>query len=99
MRADLIVAARWVVTMRDGAFDEVLEHHSLVVDGGKIIAILPSKEAESAYEPDEFQKMDRHHVLMPGMVNAHSHSPMTLLRGYADDMPLMEWLTTKIFSC
>ena len=36
-------------------------------------------------------------LLMPGFKNAHTHSPMTFLRSYADDMPLQEWLTQQIF--
>ncbi|MHA2362575.1 MAG: amidohydrolase [Candidatus Hodarchaeales archaeon] len=42
-------------------------------------------------------KLNQYHVVLPGLINAHSHASMTLLRGYADDMELQEWLTTKIF--
>lgn len=93
-QADLIVHARWVIPVVPQ--NMVLESHSLVVDAGKIIAILPRAECEESYSATT--TVDRpNHVLMPGLINAHTHASMTLLRGYADDMPLMQWLTEHIW--
>lgn len=77
----------------------VLEHHSLVFDAenGLIIDILPTEEAKKKY-PNPRHEFDRKkHILIPGLVNAHTHSPMTLLRGYADDIELMPWLQQHIW--
>ena len=94
---DLIVAARWVIPMRADSPEDVLERHAVVVNEERIVDILPFDDAIAEYSAKTVERMLDHHVLMPGMVNGHTHSPMTLLRGYADDMPLLEWLTTKIF--
>ncbi len=93
-QADLIVHARWIVPVVPQ--NEVLESHSIVVSDGKIIATLPRSQCKQRYSAPVV--VDRpNHVLMPGLVNAHTHASMTLLRGYADDMPLMQWLTDYIW--
>ena len=74
----------------------VLDRHTAVVTDGQITDVLPWSEAESRYPGAEIIRLDRH-VLMPGLANMHTHSPMTLLRGYADDMNLEEWLTGHIW--
>ena len=62
----------------------VLENHSLVVAGQHILALLPTPEALLAY-PDAANLVLTEHIVTPGLVNAHGHAAMTLLRGYADD--------------
>ena len=91
---DLLIEAGWVVPVEPhGA---VLADHAVVVRGGAILAVLPIAEARAAYRAAE--TISRlHSVLMPGLVNAHTHNPMTLLRGVADDVPLMRWLTEHIW--
>jgi len=74
----------------------VLEHHSVVVDKGSIIDVCETKTAKSKYTSDNEESFDSH-VIMPGLVNCHTHTPMTLLRGYADDVPLMTWLQEHIW--
>jgi len=66
------------------------------VNDGRITDILPLADAREKYQPSAFiDKPD--HVLIPGFVNSHTHSAMTLMRGLADDMPLEAWLNTGIW--
>jgi 5-methylthioadenosine/S-adenosylhomocysteine deaminase len=74
----------------------VLEHHAVAVRDGKIEAVLPAKEAAARFPGYEKVGLENH-VLMPGLVNAHTHAAMSLLRGLADDLPLMRWLEEHIW--
>lgn len=91
---DLLILPRWIVPIEPAG--TVLTDHALAVDAGRIVALLPVSEARSRYAPRETRKLDRHAV-MPGLVNAHTHAAMTLLRGIADDLPLMDWLQNHIW--
>ena len=93
-KVDTLIKARWVApVVPDGA---PLEHHVVAVRQGRIVALLPAAEAASRYAADE--TLDRPtHLLIPGLVNAHTHAAMALLRGLADDIPLMEWLQEHIW--
>jgi 5-methylthioadenosine/S-adenosylhomocysteine deaminase len=92
--ADLVIDARWVVPVEpDGV---VLEDHSVVVRAGRIAAVLPSPEATRAYSIAQRVTL-REHVLIPGLVNLHTHAAMSLMRGLADDRPLMEWLKDHVW--
>ncbi len=94
MQAELIIHAQWILPV--DAEDRVLEDHCLAVSGGRIQAVLPS--AEAGIEIKAERELDLPgHVLIPGFVNAHTHAPMTLLRGLADDLPLMTWLNQHIW--
>ena len=66
------------------------------MSGGRIVAVLPTPEAERSYEPGERVELPDH-ALIPGLVNLHTHAAMTLLRGLADDLPLMEWLKDHVW--
>ncbi len=91
---DTLIHARWVIPVRPpGA---VLEHHAVAVRDGRILAILPSAEAERRYRAEHLHRL-ADHALIPGLVNTHTHAAMTLLRGLADDLPLMEWLERHIW--
>ncbi|EQC34233.1 hypothetical protein SDRG_08435 [Saprolegnia diclina VS20] len=91
---DLIVVGRHVVpVVPEGV---VLENHALVIASGVIVDILPADDALAKYAAKEVVRLDEH-ILMPGMVNAHTHASMTLLRGLADDKPLCNWLMEDIF--
>ena len=74
----------------------MLENHAVAVRDGRIEAVLPVTEAAGRF-PDYEQFDLRNHVLMPGLVNAHTHAAMSLLRGLADDLPLMRWLEEHIW--
>lgn len=91
---ETLVHARWIVPV-DPA-DRVLEQHALAIAHGRIVAIVPSSEAHAHFAAVEEVRLPRH-ALIPGLVNAHTHSAMTLLRGFADDLPLMQWLQEHIW--
>jgi 5-methylthioadenosine/S-adenosylhomocysteine deaminase len=86
---DTLVTARWVVPVEPD--DRVLEDHSVAIRGGRILAVLPAGQARARYDAREY--VDRpSHVLMPGLVNTHTHAAMTLLRGRAENQRLGPWL-------
>ena len=91
---DLLIEARWVVPVEPHAV--VLENHAVAIDGERIVALLPIDEARATYAPRERVELGEH-ALIPGLVNSHTHNPMTLLRGLADDLPLMVWLQQHIW--
>ncbi len=91
---DYLIEAGWIIPIRPAGV--VLRDHAVIVTGDVITAILPAVEAIQRYRPDEhIKKPDA--VLMPGLVNAHCHNPMTLMRGVADDLALMPWLNQHIW--
>ncbi len=93
---DLVVSAKWVVPVVPA--DTVLEDHSVAVHGGKIVALGPTAEVLARYAPRTHSDMrSGNHALIPGFVNAHTHSPMTLLRGFVDNVALMDWLQNYIW--
>lgn len=94
MHVDSLIHARWVIPV--GQENQVLDHHALAVHEGNISAILPSAQARSQMTADEVVELP-HHALIPGLINAHTHTPMSLFRGLADDLPLMDWLTQHIW--
>jgi 5-methylthioadenosine/S-adenosylhomocysteine deaminase len=73
-----------------------LRDHALIVNGGRIVDLVPQVEADRGYAPRERVTLP-HHVLMPGLVNAHTHAAMSLFRGIADDLPLARWLEDHIW--
>jgi 5-methylthioadenosine/S-adenosylhomocysteine deaminase len=91
---DLLVVPRWLVPMQPA--DIALEDHALAIDGGRIVDVLPTAFATQAFNPRETLTLPDHAV-MPGLINLHTHSAMTLLRGLADDLPLMDWLQNHIW--
>ena len=91
---DLLIEAGWVVPIVPHGV--VLEDHAVAVSGGRIVAVLPIDEARARFAAKEtVSRPDA--ALIPGLVNAHTHNPMTLLRGIADDLPLMVWLQQHIW--
>ncbi|WP_240125043.1 TRZ/ATZ family hydrolase [Thermomonas alba] len=91
---DLLIEAGWVVPVVPHGV--VLEDHAVAVSEGRILAVLPSAEACLRFAPAQsVARPDA--ALIPGLVNAHTHNPMTLLRGVADDLPLMTWLREHIW--
>ncbi|WCL55479.1 amidohydrolase [Gimibacter soli] len=92
--ADMIVLGDYVVTMDDAA--GVIEHGAVAVKDGAIVAVGKADEIKAKYTAKEIMNGDSK-VLMPGLVNGHTHTSMTLLRGVADDLDLMTWLTKFIF--
>ncbi|MGK2912936.1 MAG: TRZ/ATZ family hydrolase [Porticoccaceae bacterium] len=92
--AELLLSARWILPMIPE--NAVYMDCAVVIDSGRIIALLPRHEAADRFAPRQrFDLGDS--VLMPGLINAHGHAAMSLLRGYADDLPLHTWLNHKIW--
>ena len=91
---DTIISARWIVPVEPEGV--VLDHHALVIDGGRILDILPVAAATARYRAAAVHALEDH-VLMPGLINAHTHAAMCLLRGLADDLPLNSWLNDHIW--
>lgn len=91
---DLLIKARWIIPVVPE--NRVLENCALAIHEGKILAIIPTDGAEQRYNAREIVDLGSH-ALIPGLVNAHGHAAMSLLRGYADDHPLHTWLNDHIW--
>lgn len=99
---DLILYPRWLAPMsatpaeaKAGAV-VFLENHACVVHQGKTLDVLPQDKCRQKYSA-QFEYNLSTHLLMPGLFNGHAHSAMALLRGFADDYPLMTWLQEHIW--
>lgn len=86
---DTIINAKWVLPI--APHNCVLQNHSVVIHDGVILECLPTKDCASKYLCDNTRHLMAH-IVMPGLINNHTHSPMNLFRGLADDIPLMTWL-------
>lgn len=91
---DLLISARWVIPVAPK--QKTLENAALAIDKGKILAIIEGGNPLDAFAPAEHRILDQH-VVIPGLVNAHGHAAMSLLRGFADDFPLQTWLEEHIW--
>ena len=90
---DTLITARWVIPIEPSG--RVLERHAIAVRQGRIVAIEPEQEALLRFTARE--RIDRpSHVVLPGLVNAHTHAAMALLRGAAESSSLGQWLTVQI---
>lgn len=94
MQADTLIHARWILPVEPTG--TLLTQHSLAIRDGCITDVLPSQDARAGCQAEQVIELAQH-LLMPGLVNAHTHSPMSLLRGIADDLPLMPWLQDHIW--
>lgn len=92
--ADLVIEAAWVLPVEP--YGTTLRDHAVAILGGKIIALLPRDEMNSRCSAGRVCQLDSH-VLIPGLINFHSHAAMTLMRGLADDLKLMDWLSKHIW--
>lgn len=96
IQIDMLLHPEWIVPVEPHGI--VYENHSVAVGNGKVLDILPYKEAIQHYHQLAKEEITLPgHVLMPGLINTHSHAAMTLLRGLADDMALMTWLHDYIW--
>lgn len=92
--ADTRINARWLIPVEP--FGVVLEHQAIILQGSRILAIVPQTEADHHYRTRETLTLDQH-VVLPGLINLHGHTAMSLFRGLADDLPLMTWLNDHIW--
>jgi 5-methylthioadenosine/S-adenosylhomocysteine deaminase len=90
---DLAIEPRWIVPVQPAG---LLADHALLVTGDRIVALLPVAEARARFRARSTVALPRH-VLVPGLVNAHTHLAMALFRGIADDVPLQAWLERHIW--
>jgi 5-methylthioadenosine/S-adenosylhomocysteine deaminase len=91
---DLIIEARWLATVVKNA--PLLEHYSVIVQNDTIVDLLSTALARSKYTSADTVSLDEH-ILIPGLINLHTHAAMNLMRGIADDLPLMQWLNEHIW--
>jgi len=91
---DLIILGDYVVSMDASA--SVYQDGAVAVDDGLILAVGPAAEIAAEYSAAE-TLAGTNRIVMPGLINGHSHAAMTLLRGVADDLGLMDWLNNYIF--
>ena len=94
IKIDLLINSRWIIPVVPE--NRVFENCALAIDQQKIVGIYPQAEAKSKFDPASVVDL-ADHILMPGLVNAHGHAAMSLLRGYADDLPLQPWLEEHIW--
>lgn len=94
MNVDTLIHARWIIPVEPPSVTH--EFHTLVIDKGRILDLLPTESAKQKYQGSVIENLDTH-ALLPGFINCHTHAAMTLMRGIADDLPLMEWLQNHIW--
>jgi len=94
IEVDLIIEARWLATVVRNA--SLLEHYSVIVKNDNILDLLPTTFARAKYTGTDTICLDEH-ILIPGLINLHTHAAMNLMRGIADDLPLMQWLNEHIW--
>ena len=94
LTVSLIIEARWLCPIVPN--NTLLEYQAVVILSGKIIDICTITQASAQYEAKETVQLDKH-ILIPGLINLHTHAAMSLMRGLADDLPLMPWLEKHIW--
>jgi 5-methylthioadenosine/S-adenosylhomocysteine deaminase len=90
---DLLIESRWIAAVDP---DILLNNHAVAIHDGRILAILPASQARQRFQATTHTLLEEH-ILIPGLVNLHTHAAMSLMRGLADDLPLMDWLQHHIW--
>lgn len=93
-RAELLLTGRYLLTM--DAEQTIIEEGGVAIGGETILAVGKAADLLSRY-PQAEVVAEPHGLIMPGLVNVHTHAAMSLFRGLADDLPLMQWLQEYIF--
>ena len=91
---DTIIEARWIIPAEP--YGLVLENYAIAIDKGVIQAIQPASDISLQFSPAEHIVLPQH-ALIPGLINLHTHAAMTLMRGLADGLSLMEWQNNHIW--
>jgi len=91
---DLLIEARWIIPVEPA--NCVLENHAIAVDQGQIVAVLQHHEAQLRFAPRQSKRLP-HHIVIPGLINLHTHAAMTLRRGLGDDLPLGDRPQTPVW--
>ena len=93
-KVDSLIHAKWIVPVEPRG--QVLTDHSMAIGRGNILALGPSGDIRGRFTAArEFTLMD--HAVIPGLINMHTHAAMSLMRGLADDLPLIAWLNEHIW--
>lgn len=93
-KIDNLLHAKWLIPVEPAA--TVFQDYAIAINNGRIVELLPSTEARQKYQATNTQQFPDH-ALLPGLINTHGHAAMTLMRGLADDLPLMTWLNEHIW--
>jgi len=93
-KIDAILHATWIAPVN--AKNTIHHNYSIAIHAGRIHDLLPRQEILDKYSSDVEIMLDNQ-LLIPGLINSHTHSPMSLMRGLADDLPLMDWLNNHIW--
>ena len=94
IKVDLIIEALWLLPIVPN--NTLLQNQAVIISQGLIVEICAISTAHQRYQATEVMQLDDH-VLMPGLINLHTHAAMSLMRGLADDLPLMTWLESHIW--
>ena len=89
----LILCADWIIT---SAEHPPIHQGAIVIEGKKVLDVGPQREILARYPNDKVVNL-QHKLIFPGLVNAHTHAPMSIFRGIAEDLPLMTWLREYIW--
>jgi len=90
---DTLVRAAHVIPVEPRG---ALADHAVAIKDGRIVAVAPADKALAEFQAREVIEL-RGHALIPGLVNLHCHAAMALMRGIADDVPLMTWLREHVW--
>jgi 5-methylthioadenosine/S-adenosylhomocysteine deaminase len=93
-KVDTLIFSDWIATVDDN--NTQLSDHAIAIHEGRILDIVPADQARQNYQSESEHNL-KGHALIPGFVNSHTHAAMSLFRGLADDLPLMEWLQEHIW--
>ena len=94
MQIDTLLLAKWVIPIEPA--NTVLPDTAVAINDGRILDLLSIPQATAQYQASNTIEL-QDHVVLPGLINAHTHASMNLLRGFADDLPLMTWLQEYIW--
>ncbi|MYB33704.1 MAG: TRZ/ATZ family hydrolase [Gammaproteobacteria bacterium] len=89
-----IILPKWIIPVDDA--NSIHEDYGIAIDAGRIVAVAGKSELKAQYLSDSVVELNEH-AIIPGLVNAHTHAPMVLFRGLADDLPMQVWLTEHIW--
>lgn len=93
---DLIIKAKHILQGKLPFI--ILNDHAIVIHQGNILDIAPQTNISMQYQAKQTTELN-HHIILPGLINCHTHIGMNLMRGYADDLELYTWLTKYIWPC
>ncbi len=98
LNVEQIIYGRWVIPLEAETESDksILEHYAVVINNGIIMDILSTDKCRKKYQGTIEHHLEQH-ALLPGFINTHTHAAMSLMRGMADDLPLMDWLNNHIW--